>query len=100
MGILSVMDITNYIIQSRDKALLYDDHATYKNQLTRRIASSRKKLGIQTKNRGKYHPRGPITAEEIAENRECVLENIPLPCRRLDLTAGLLIALDMSTSTF
>lgn len=66
------MDITSYIVQGRDKALLYGDYATYHNQLVKRLLNSRRKLGIVTKNRGKFHKREHATAEEMGQNPECV----------------------------
>ncbi|KAG5968671.1 hypothetical protein E4U58_001781 [Claviceps cyperi] len=66
------MDITSFVLQGRDQALLYGDYATYHGQLTKRLLSSRKKLGIVTKNRGKFHKREPITSDDIAANNEHV----------------------------
>lgn len=66
------MDITSFVVQGRDKALLYGDYSTYHAQLSKRLLNSRKKLGIATKNRGKYHKKAQITSQEIADNQECV----------------------------
>lgn len=66
----ATMDITSFVVQGRDKALLYGDYATYHSQLAKRLLNSRKKLGLATKNRGKFKPRDDITAQEIAETRE------------------------------
>ncbi|KAG6218967.1 hypothetical protein E4U50_007715 [Claviceps purpurea] len=66
------MDITSFVLQGRDQALLYGDHATYHGQLTKRLLSSRKKLGIVTKNRGKFRKQEPITPEDISANNEYV----------------------------
>lgn len=65
------MDITSYIVQGRDKALLYGDYATYHSQLSKRLLNARKKLGIVTKNRGKFNKKDHITADNIGQNREC-----------------------------
>ncbi|KAJ9148861.1 Signal recognition particle subunit SRP68 [Pleurostoma richardsiae] len=64
------MDITKFIVSSRDQALLYGDYATYRAQLSKKLLNSRKKLKIATKNRGKYSPKTEVTAEQIAENVE------------------------------
>ena len=64
------MDITKFIVEGRDKALLYGDYSTYHQQLTKRLLSSRKKLGITTKNRGKFQSNRELTAEDIAQDRE------------------------------
>ena len=42
------MDITSFVVQGRDQALLYGDYSTYHAQLTKRLLNSRKKLGIAT----------------------------------------------------
>ncbi|KAK0629962.1 hypothetical protein B0T17DRAFT_556280 [Bombardia bombarda] len=64
------MDITKFIVSSREKALLYGDHATYRSQLAGKLLHSRKKLNIATKNRGKFSPKVHVTPEQIAENHE------------------------------
>ncbi|KAL2260692.1 hypothetical protein VTK26DRAFT_5224 [Humicola hyalothermophila] len=66
------MDLTKFVVSSREKALLYGDYATYRSQLSNKLLNCRKKLNIATKNRGKYHPKAPVTPEQIAENREYV----------------------------
>lgn len=62
------MDITKFVVSSREQALLYGDYATYRSQLANRLLSCRKKLHIVTKNRGKYNPKVSITPEQVAEN--------------------------------
>jgi signal recognition particle subunit SRP68 len=64
------MDITKFVVSSREKALLYGDYATYRSQLSGKLLNCRKKLNIATKNRGKFHPKAPVTPEQIAENHE------------------------------
>ncbi len=64
------MDITQFFVSLRENALLYGDYGTYRAQLSRKLLNSRKRLNIATKNRGKFHPRAEITAEQIAENHE------------------------------
>lgn len=66
------MDITSFVVQGRDQALLYGDYSTYHANLTRRLLSSRKKIGIATKNRGKYSKRNDVTAEDVTQNQEFV----------------------------
>ncbi|KAG5917372.1 hypothetical protein E4U53_004202 [Claviceps sorghi] len=66
------MDITSFVVQGRDQALLYGDYSTYHGQLAKRLLSSRKKLGIVTKNRGKFHKRDHITSEDISADNENV----------------------------
>ncbi|PHH54112.1 Signal recognition particle subunit SRP68 [Ceratocystis fimbriata CBS 114723] len=66
------MDITGLVVSGREQALLYGDHFTYQAALGRRLLSCRKKLDIVTKNRGKFHVKKEITADEIAANPEYV----------------------------
>ncbi|KAL7796567.1 hypothetical protein V8C37DRAFT_351038 [Trichoderma ceciliae] len=66
------MDITGFIVQGRDKALLYGDFSTYHGQLSKRLLNSRKKLGTVTKNRGKFRKAEQVTAEDVQTNNEHV----------------------------
>jgi signal recognition particle subunit SRP68 len=67
---LPSMDITSFVVQGRDKALLYGDYSTYHAQLCKRLLNSRKRLGIATRNRGKFHKTGQLSPEEVAQNIE------------------------------
>ncbi|KIH90194.1 signal recognition particle subunit SRP68 [Sporothrix brasiliensis 5110] len=61
------MDITQFVVSSRDKALLYGDYSTYRTQLAHRLLNIRKKLRVATRHRGKYnHNANNITAEQVA----------------------------------
>ncbi|KPM34537.1 hypothetical protein AK830_g12036 [Neonectria ditissima] len=62
------MDITNFVVQGRDKALLYGDYSTYHGLLSKRLLNCRKKLGLATKNRGKFHPKNNVTPDEVAQS--------------------------------
>ncbi|PKS08781.1 hypothetical protein jhhlp_003390 [Lomentospora prolificans] len=64
------MDITKLVVSGRSQA--FGDNAVYRAQLSRRLLKSRKKLGIATKNRGKYQKKDEVTAEQIKENPEYV----------------------------
>ncbi|KAK0746667.1 hypothetical protein B0T18DRAFT_369229 [Schizothecium vesticola] len=66
------MDITKLVVSSREAALLYGDYSTYRRQLSGKLLKCRKKLSIATRNRGKFHPRPQVTAEQIAENHEYI----------------------------
>ncbi|KAI0097739.1 hypothetical protein GGR51DRAFT_460101 [Nemania sp. FL0031] len=66
------MDITNFVVSARSQALLYGDYTTYHRLLVKKLHTSRKKLNIVTKNRSKFTKRGPVTAEQIAENHEYI----------------------------
>lgn len=64
------MDITKFVVSSREKALLYGDYSTYRSQLSGRLLNTRKKLNIASKNRGKFHPKEAVSAEQISGNHE------------------------------
>ncbi|KAK5998485.1 Signal recognition particle subunit SRP68-like protein [Cladobotryum mycophilum] len=66
------MDVTKFIVEGRDKALLYGDYSTYHGQLVKRLLNSRKKLGIATRNRGKFRKGEQVTAESVGQNHEYV----------------------------
>ncbi|KAL8693969.1 MAG: hypothetical protein Q9224_003656 [Gallowayella concinna] len=65
------MDITRFIVNQRDKALLVGDYGSYRKLLSRRLRVVRKKLKYSTKGR-KYTAPIPVTAEDIASNHEFV----------------------------
>ncbi|CAK7227790.1 signal recognition particle subunit srp68 [Sporothrix bragantina] len=63
------MDITQFVVSSRDKALLYGDYSTYRTQLAHRLLNIRKRLRVATRHRGKYnHNANGIKAEQVAED--------------------------------
>jgi signal recognition particle subunit SRP68 len=64
------MDITKFVVTHRDDALLIGDYNTYHHQLSRQLASIRKKLGRATPKNGKYNDKKPVTAEDIGKNHE------------------------------
>lgn len=64
------MDITCFVTSSRAQA--FGDNSVYAAQLSRRLLKCRKRLGIQTKNRGKYTKKADVTAESIGRNTEYV----------------------------
>ncbi|KAL8938128.1 MAG: hypothetical protein Q9216_004055 [Gyalolechia sp. 2 TL-2023] len=65
------MDITQFIVSRRERALLVGDYGLYRKQLSRRLLVVRKKLN-HTSRGHKYTPRTPITAEDIGNNHEFV----------------------------
>ncbi|ELR06490.1 hypothetical protein VC83_09442 [Pseudogymnoascus destructans] len=64
------MDITKFIVTGRDEALIYGDYSTYRAQLSRKLRSTRKKLGLATRKGAKYAKRPAVAAEDIARNHE------------------------------
>ena len=68
----SKMDLTNFVYSRRDAALQIGDYGTYRTQLSRQLASARKRLGRSTPKNAKYTQRAPVTAEDIGGNPEYV----------------------------
>jgi signal recognition particle subunit SRP68 len=66
------MEVTKFVVSGREKAKLFGDYTTYRTQLSNRIHSLRKKLGIATKPRAKYTAKAPITTTDINNNHEYV----------------------------
>ncbi|KAH7375051.1 signal recognition particle 68 kDa protein [Plectosphaerella cucumerina] len=66
------MDITKFVVSGRDAALLYGDYSTYQAQLGTKLANCRRKLGISTRNRGKFQTRDDVTPEQVAEHNEYI----------------------------
>lgn len=64
------MDITKFVVSGRDAALLYGDYSTYQAQLGTKLANCRRKLGISTRNRGKFQTRDDVTPEQVAQHNE------------------------------
>lgn len=64
----NAMDITEFIVSSRNAALLYGDYSTYHRQSTKKLANCRRKLGLATKNRGKFTKKGDVTADQISQD--------------------------------
>jgi signal recognition particle subunit SRP68 len=62
------MDITKFIVTARAQS--YGDFSTYHAQLSRRLVKCRKRLGIATRNRGKYSNKDDVTSKDIKENKE------------------------------
>ena len=67
-----IMDVTNFIISQREKALMIGDYASYRKQLSRRLLVVRKKLHYTSTKGKKYAARPEVTAEDIARNHEYV----------------------------
>lgn len=64
------MDITKFIKEQREKALLAGDYGSYRKQLSRRLLVVRKKLKYTSPKGRKYTPKDPVTAEDIASDHE------------------------------
>lgn len=67
------MDITKFVVSHRDNALLIGDYKTYHHQLTKQLASLRKKLGRSTPRNGKFAKKAAVSAEDIGANVEYVV---------------------------
>ena len=76
----STMDITNFIVSQREKALLIGDYGSYWKQLSRRLLVVRKKLNVTSPKGRKYTSKAPVTAEDIASNHEYGIYPLMLEC--------------------
>jgi signal recognition particle subunit SRP68 len=66
----NTMGLSQFIFAQRYDILLRGDYAAYRSQLTRRLLSLRRKLGRTTPKGKKYTGASPITAKDVASNRE------------------------------
>ena len=69
------MDVTNFIVSQRQKALLVGDYGSYRRQLSRRLLVVRRKLNYTSTKGRKYSAKASVTAEDIANNHEFVSPN-------------------------
>lgn len=75
------MDITKFVVGYRESAFLLGSYDTYREQLSRRLQTVRKKLGRATPKNAKYSNKAPVTAEEVGQNIECVAPStVGVPC--------------------
>lgn len=68
------MEITNYVLTHRERALLIGDHGAYRAQLSRQLKTLRKQLGRATPKNGQFTDK-PITAEDIGNKAECEISD-------------------------
>jgi signal recognition particle subunit SRP68 len=68
------MNITNFVVSHRDNALLIGDYKTYHHQLTKQLASLRKRLGRATSKNAKFSKKAAVTAEDVGRNKEYVCD--------------------------
>ena len=66
------MDITDFIVSQREKALLVGDYGSYRKQLSRRLLVVRRKLNYTSMKGRKYAAQTPVSADDIARNHESV----------------------------
>lgn len=66
------MEITKSVVSQRDRALVGGDYQTYHVQITRRIHTIRKRLGITTPKGRKYSAKAAVTSQDVSKNSEWV----------------------------
>lgn len=64
------MDITSFVAGFRESAFLLGDHDAYHGQVSRRLRIVQKKLGRATPKNARYTAKAPVTAEDIAKDKE------------------------------
>lgn len=88
------MDATKFVLDTRLELLDYsNDYGAYAAKLSTRLASTKKRLGVQDKHAAKHHSQLEVGPAQVAQNNECV----PLPhaltssgcVRTMRLTQGL-----------
>lgn len=63
------MDITQFVVSSRDKVDLQTDYSGYRTRLAHRLLKCRQKLHVAARHRGKYnHKSSIIRPEQVAED--------------------------------
>lgn len=62
------MDITDFIFNQREEALVVGDYNAYRAHATRKLHKLRKKLGQTTPKGRKYTTKPPVSAEDIGNN--------------------------------
>lgn len=67
------MDITDFIVTWREKALSIGDYSSYRTQLSRRLLVVRRKLKYTSTKGNKYSAKAPISVEDITENHELAI---------------------------
>ena len=82
------MDITDFIVSQRQKALLVGDYGSYRKQLSRRLLVVRRKLNYTSMKGRKYAAKTPVSADDIAKNHEFVNFR-PMTTHLLKLSADL-----------
>lgn len=64
------MDITEFAIGLRDSALLVGDYKSYREQLSRKLLATRRRLGRTTGKNAKFQRKPSVTAENVKEKHE------------------------------
>lgn len=67
---VSVMDITDFVVTQRDKALPVGNYGSYRTQLSRRLLRVRRKLDFQSVKAQKYTAKAPVSARDIRNDHE------------------------------
>ena len=82
------MDITDFIVSQRQKALLIGDYGSYRKQLSRRLLVVRRKLNYTSMKGRKFAAQTPVSADDIARNHESVI-SVPMKTHILKPSADL-----------
>lgn len=63
-----IMEVTDFIFNEREEALLVGDYNAYRAHTTRKLQKLRKKLGQATPKGRKYTAKPAVTAENVGNN--------------------------------
>lgn len=65
------MDATKFVLETRQELLDYaNDYSAYASRLSTRLASTKKRLGVQEKHPAKHHPTFEVSPAQLAQNHE------------------------------
>lgn len=68
------MDATKFILDTRLELLDYaNDYGAYAVKLSTRLASTKKRLGVQDKHPAKHHSNLEVTPSQVAQKNECAI---------------------------
>lgn len=68
-----IMEITRFIVERRNDALVVGDYGIYRKALSRRILTLRRRLGRTTAKGRKYIQKAPITSDDVTSDIESVI---------------------------
>ena len=70
------MEVTQFVVSQRDKALLVGDYGSYRTQLSRRLLTVRRKLNYTSTKGRKYTAKPSISVEDIKSNHELATRSL------------------------
>lgn len=96
------MDATKFILDTRLELLDYaNDYGAYAVKLSTRLASTKKRLGVQDKHAAKHHSNLEVLPSQVAQNNECAILPVRFePINANDALNGWWTWLTLSSDSF